>query len=411
MRLLFFSNVFPNPLNPGKGTFNRSLVTALTEQHEMRVVCPISWVDEATARLRGQQFNLASQYLPDAHSISNLNSQISNQIIFPRFIYPPKLLRHRFDQFLSWSAGRTLRNEIRDFRPAAVLSYWTHPDGTVAVRAAHQAGIPAVVMTGGSDVLLLTQSDRRRQVILQTLRDADAVIAISRDIARKLIDGGIEADKIDVIPRGVDRTIFRPGDRAAARTRFGLPTDRPVLIAVGRLVPVKGFDVLVNACGELVRRGVPVSCHILGGGELRDTLANQIRQLQLNDHVTLHGSQDQSRLADWYRAADLTVLTSHSEGIPNVLLESIASGTPFVATSVGGVPEIADADWHRLVPPNDPARLADAIQERLNTVPVTESPSFQPLSWSESAERVAEVLRSTSPSPPPGERGDSSSCH
>jgi len=290
------------------------------------------------------------------------------------------------------SAGRTLRNEIRNFRLDAILSYWAHPDGTVAVRAARQAKIPVVVMTGGSDVLLLARSGFRREAILQTLRDADAVVTVSRHIADQLIDDGIETDKLTVIHPGVDRSVFCPGDRVAARSRLGLPLDRPVLAAVGRLVPVKGFDILVNACNELAQRGVPVSCHMIGGGELHDALAGQIRQHGLENHVILHGSQDQRTLADWYRAADLTVLTSHSEGIPNVLLESIACGTPFVATSVGGVPEIADPDWHRLVPPNDPVRLADAIHERLRYQPVTPAPNVQPLTWKESADRVTEVI-------------------
>lgn len=400
MRLLFFSNVFPNPLNPAKGTFNRSLVMALAEHNDVRVVCPISWMDEAAARMRGVRFERSGELPPTIGQIENRELQIANRIVYPRFVYPPKVLRHRFDQFLWLSAGRTLRNEIRDFRPDAILSYWAHPDGTVAVRAARQAKIPVVVMTGGSDVLLLARSGFRREAILQTLRDADAVVSVSRHIARQLIDDGIDADKLRVIHRGVDRNVFCRGDQTAARSRLGLPLDRPVLVSVGRLVPVKGFDVLVNACADLVRRGEPVSCHIVGGGELHEALSGQIRQLGLENHITLHGSQNQQTLADWYRAADLTVLTSHSEGIPNVLLESIACGTPFVATSVGGVPEIADPDWHRLVPPNDPFQLADAIQNRLAHVPESSAPKFEPLSWANSAERIVDVLRSLSPSPP-----------
>lgn len=382
MRILFFSNVFPNPLYPAKGTFNLSFARALAGKHSVHVVSPVSWTDELSASARQGKRVLGRQMLAD-----NLTAE------FPRFWYPPKILRSRYGDFLDWSVRPTLNRVFDEYQPDAVISYWVHPDGEVAVNTANRFGVPAVVMTGGSDVLLLGRNGRRRQVIVDVLNRADAVVPVSRDIARVLVNDGIDSRKIHVIYRGVDRQIFCPGDRTEARRRLNLSADRRILVAVGRLVPVKGFDVLISACRQLGSRGLPVECHILGGGPLQRKLADQISGEWLSGHVFLHGSQKQSELAAWYRAADLTVLSSHSEGIPNVLMESLSCGTPFVATNVGGVSEIADERIHSLVPPNNPAALADAIELRLKSLPTeTARPTFTPSSWADSADSLCRVI-------------------
>src|SRR6202012_5610727 len=122
----------------------------------------------------------------------------------------------------------------------------------------------------------------------------------------------------------------------------------------------KAIDVLLNAAANLSSRGVAYHLYLLGDGPLRDALTQQAKSLRLDDSVTFVGPRDPEQIGDWYRAADLTVLSSHSEGLPNVLRESVACGTPFVATDVGGVREIA-GETDRLVPPANPAALADAI--------------------------------------------------
>ena len=382
MRILFLSNVFPNALAGGKGTFNLSLMQALAERHDVHVVSPVSWLDELAARLQGRRLLRRASETPAGRLT----------VEYPRYYYPPKLFRERSGDFLWWSLHPTLSERLQHFRPDAVVSYWAHPDGEVAVRAARQAGVPAIVMVGGSDVLLLARRGRRRRAILNVLHAADAVVAVSHHLARQLHADGIPPEKVHVVHRGVNRQVFSPGDRRAARERLGLPLDRPVFVAVGRLVPVKGFDLLLDSCRRLAASGRNFECHILGGGPLEPALRSGIARVGLANHVCLHGAQSQTRLADWYRAADLTLLTSHSEGIPNVLLESLCCGTPFVATRVGGVPEIVDEVCDRLVAPGDAAAFAAAISERLAAVAVPAQRRFSPPSWEESAGRLADII-------------------
>ncbi|MGH9175988.1 MAG: glycosyltransferase, partial [Vicinamibacterales bacterium] len=386
MRLLFLSNVFPNPLEPHKGTFNRSLVRTLSARHVVRVVSPVAWTIEMAARMRrGERFDREAEL--DGIPVE-----------YPRFVYPPKVLRQHYGRFLWQSIGQRLAEIGRRFRPQAVVSYWAHPDGEAAQRLARQLDVPAVAMVGGSDVLCLARGGPRRKVILRVLARAEAVVAVSYDLARRLAADGITRDRLHVVYRGVETAVFHPGDRREARRRLGLDLEGPLLIAVGRLVPVKGFDVLIDACGRLAAAGRRGACYVLGDGPQREDLARRSQRKCLGGMVRLAGPQTQSRLADWYRAADLTVLPSFSEGVPNVLLESIACGTPFVASGVGGVPEIADLRRDRLVSAGDAAALAEAIAEQLDRRGQCPPRRFEPLSWEESAGRLTEIIEQTEPS-------------
>jgi glycosyltransferase involved in cell wall biosynthesis len=156
---------------------------------------------------------------------------------------------------------------------------------------------------------------------------------------------------------------------------------------------------LVDACKLLSDRGVDFRGYLLGDGPLRATLQQQIDRLGLADRIILKGSQSSRQLSEWYRAADLSVLASLSEGVPNVLLESLACGTPFVATNVGGIPEIADLNFDRLVPRANPEELAEAIVEKFGDIRPTGAVRrrFEPLTAIESARTLAAVIDSVRP--------------
>ncbi len=377
MKILFCSYAYPNAGQPQLATFNRAMLAGLSREHAVRVVAPVPFLQ----RWRSTPDRGAAQVVPGVIAE------------YPAFYYPPKVLYQHYDRYLWWSIHEVLQKTIEEFSPDVILSYWAHPDGTVAVRAAREAGIPAVVMVGGSDVLVLGRAGRRRTRILQTLHDADRVIAVSEHIAKTMRADGIAPEKISVVPRGVDRQVFYPGDRNAARKELGLPLDTTILVGVGRLVPVKDWTCWIEACHQMVQRGRKVECYILGSGPLERQLSQQIDSLGLSSRVFLAGSQPQSRLVQWYRAADLTLLSSVSEGVPNVLLETIACGGSFVATKVGGIPEIADPDHDRLVPAECPTILGLAAIDRLEHPPPRGMPrQFQPDSLEDASRRLTRVL-------------------
>jgi glycosyltransferase involved in cell wall biosynthesis len=349
MRILFITNVFPNPYEPTKGVFNREMVRALAGRHELAVVAPISWAVEWHGRRRSG----------DLLGRDRRTGVGQVEVYHPRFYYTPKVFRGRYGWFYWRSVAGVVRRLLRAGRFDAVVGYWAHPDGEAAVRAARIAGAPAVVMVGGSDVLLLTADRTRRRRVSDVLSQADAVVTLSRDLAEKVAELGADPGKVTVMARGVDVEKFSPGDRDEARRRLGIPLGTRALLWVGRMVPVKGLDVLLEALESLRDQG----CHLylIGDGPLRGGLEARSGSRGLSGCVSFVGPVEHDRLADWYRAADLTILPSHSEGIPNVLRESLACGTPFVASRVGGVSELADGGGGRLVEPGDARALADAI--------------------------------------------------
>ena len=353
MRVLAVTNLYPNPLQPHRAPFNRHQLRLLGLRHPLRVIAPVAWTDElALARAGGGRVARAVTLdgLPVEH---------------PRYYFPPKVGRGLYGHCFAASVRGTFRRAVREFAPDVVFAPWAYPDGWAAVRLARRAGLPVVVQVHGSDVKLLDQFPTRRRRTAEALTGADGVIAVSGDLRDRVVGLGVPADRVAVIYDGVDPQIFYPGDRQSARAAANLPGGwpaAPVLLFVGNLVAVKGIDVLVHALASLKS---PARLVVVGAGPERAPLARLAGELGVADRVTFLGSLAQAALPDWYRAADLFVLPSRSEGVPNVLLEASACGTPWVASRVGGIPEMPGHASRRLVPPENPEALAAAIADAL----------------------------------------------
>lgn len=351
MRILALTNIFPNPLQPHRATYNRFQLRLLGQRHPVRVIAPVAWTDELTAwRTGAGRLPAGRRGVLDGLTVE-----------YPRYVFPPKVLRGRHGRFYRASVRRPFGRAVAEFRPDLVYTPWAYPDGWAAVALGHAAGLPVVLKVHGSDVLLLGPTPERRGPTSEALRQADAVIAVSRDLAERVIGFGARPDRVHVIYDGIDTQRFRPGPAAEARARLGLDRDTPVVLSVGNLVPVKGQDLLIEACARLARVGVRFRGYLIGDGPLRAPLDRQAADLGLSDRFRLLGALPSHELPDWYRAADVFALPSHSEGVPNVQLEAMACGVPFVGSRVGGIPEVAHYGESRLVPPGDVGALAEAL--------------------------------------------------
>lgn len=182
----------------------------------------------------------------------------------------------------------------------------------------------------------------------QVVESADRLVANTQGEARELIDlYRADPGKVRVVPPGVDLELFTPGDRAVARADVGLPRDAYVLLFVGRIQPLKAPDVLLKAAADLLSRRPALRPRlvvaILGGpsgsglGKPR-ALHELAQQLGMDAQVRFVPPVDRETLAQWYRAADLVAVPSHSESFGLVALEAQACGTPVVAAAVGGLP-------------------------------------------------------------------------
>ncbi len=350
MKILLITTTYPTPARPRQGAFNHALVEALRGRHEIHVISPIPWTQ--TIRPAGG--------LPD-----------SPQTTHPIYLYPPKILREHYHQFYWRSIYASLKALEQDFSPDVVMGYWLHPDGAAAVRAAKRYNVPSIVMSGGTDLRLLPREPRRRMAIAQVLENADRLIVFSHELAAQAKRLGVRPDKVDVVYRGVSRECFDKAEQADSRAACGVSSSCVVIVWAGRFEEVKNPAMLLHAAVRWKRQwGDSLRVIMAGDGPLRRQLHKLREQLGLQDAVSFTGNLTQSELALRFNAADLTVLTSHSEGIPNVLLESIACGTPFVATDVGGIAEIASPGIDRLVPAGNVDIFAETVIQSIRAVPV-----------------------------------------
>ena len=198
---------------------------------------------------------------------------------------------------------------------------------------------------------------------LLTNRRLDLYITVSERDRRSLLEAGLPEDKVELIYNAVDvDPAAISGDSDWLRRKFSLPADCMICTAVGRLVPVKGYDILMAAIQRIASRVSQLQCLIVGEGECRDELCRQIQRAALQDKVHLVGYLDRQETLSIVKASDIFVMPSRYEGTPIALLEAAALARPIVASATGGIPELVSHEEHAfLVPPGDPSALAEGL--------------------------------------------------
>ncbi len=360
MRILVITNRFPRPAQPTVATYNLVQAQAIAKHHEVRVIVPVPWPEEVS------DLRLGRLPVRDHTSFGGL------RVYHPTVFFLPRVFHHRFGQQYLWSIRRTVRRVVAELKPTAIFSCWAHPDGWASVQIARELGVPVIIKVIGSDVLVATKNERRREMIRDALSGADGVVAVGEDLAKHVVELGVDARKVSVVPEGVDKEIFCPGDKDAARKKLGIDASEKTILYVGNVLVTKGIKALIEACAVLKKDGRAFHCRVVGQGKDRPAMEALVAALGLGSSVTFHGSCAHDALGDWYRACDFLALPSYSEGIPNVLREVELCGRPYVATRVGGVPEIAKPDVSRLVEPGDVPGLARAMTELLENPPTVD---------------------------------------
>ena len=383
MRILAVTHQFPTPLQPTFASYNRQQFAELSRIHELRVIRPVPWTIATASWARGQWMGRGPVHVG------------SIEVQYPVFYYSPRVGSHLYGKFFEASVRGLVERVIDSYRPDVLLTSWAHPDGWAAARLGRRAGLPVVLKVLGSDVLVLSKGRRRKHVV-DALCGADGVIAVSQDLKRNVVSLGVPEERVHVVPEGLSTDQFSPGDQNAARVRLDLPRDGKLILFVGSVLKSKGAADLIRACALLRDRGMAFFCRIVGHGHDAASIDQLIRTCHLTDRVTRTGVRPHAELVDWYRASDIVTLPSYTEGIPNVLREAIACGKPFVSTNVGGIPEIADPSFSRLVPPAAVRELADALAAMLEHTPSVDPDVVRRIniSWQESAGLLAGHLES-----------------
>ena len=233
----------------------------------------------------------------------------------------------------------------------------------------------------------------------------DRIVAATvheRQLLRQLYR--VSPDRVSVIPLGVDLEQFQPRDRAAARSAIGIPLDERILLAVGRIEPLKGFDILIRALGEMTERE-RVTLLVIGGDERAaaefERLGGIAREIGVEERVRFLGAIAHERLTDYYSAADVVVVPSFYESFGLVALEAMASCVPVVASRVGGLTStVADGKSGYLIPWRCPEPFAEKIDLLLRNGALRAAlgkaarRSMQPYAWSEVGTSLLELYES-----------------
>ena len=331
MRILTFSTLYPNGARPGLGVFVETRLRHLLESRrvEARVVAPVPWFPSANLRFGRYAAFARAPYAETRYGID---------VMHPRYLSVPKVGMSVSPFLLAAGAQSTVSGMIqRGYDFDIIDAHYFFPDGVAAAIMGKKLGKPVVITARGTDINLLPQYALPRRMIQWAARRAAALVTVSSALKTELTQLGIDSGKITVLRNGVDTRLFQPADRASQRARLGL--SGKVLLMVGNLVPLKGHDLVLRALADF-----PDACLlIIGEGSEKRNLEVLAGALRIQDRVRLLGAMRQDLLPACYAAADALVLASSREGWPNVLLESMACGTPVVSTAVGGTPEIVAA--------------------------------------------------------------------
>lgn len=260
---------------------------------------------------------------------------------------------------------------MRRERPQVVHTH-TAKAGFVARLAARLAGVPVVVHTFHGHVFhsYFNPFKTRLFILIEQVmaRLSDQIIAISPRQRQEILEFGIASPgKILIIPLGFELEPFLNcgNSKGQLRAELDLPNNVKLVGIVARLTAVKNHRLFIEAAAQVVQHCSDVRFLIVGDGELRAQLAQQVKELGLGQVVHFLGWRQD--LPTIYADLDLVALTSHNEGTPVTLIEAQAAGCAVVATAVGGVPDIvADGETGYLVPPGDAGKLSDAILNALS---------------------------------------------
>jgi glycosyltransferase involved in cell wall biosynthesis len=265
-----------------------------------------------------------------------------------------------------------VRRVASQTRAALVHAHWVIPGGVVGAAAA--GGRPLVISLHGSDVFVAERHTLAGAAARFAFRRAAWVTACSADLRDRAVRLGARPDRLSVIPYGVDTDRFAPSAplRTETRRRLGIDENVPVACAVGRLVEKKGFSYLIDAVARLAHDYPMLRLIIAGGGDLDEALRQRARAAGVADRVRFLGTVRHDEIPALLAAADVVVAPSirddagNVDGLPNTVMEMMASGTPLVVTPAGGIRAVAtDGVTARVVPERDPAGLAGAIADLL----------------------------------------------
>ncbi|MCP4672188.1 MAG: glycosyltransferase family 4 protein [Desulfobacula sp.] len=357
MKIIVFTSLFPNHENLDFGIFikNRLFSFAQLEGCEIRVVAPVPY--SPPLRFLGKWYSYSK--IAKKEIIEGMT------VYHPRFPLIPKVSMqlHGFSMF--FSTIRLIRKIQKEFPFDLIDAHYIYPDGFAGMLLGKIFRKPVVVTARGSDINQFSKFMTIRPMIRKTLKNCQYVLSVCNALKDVMVDLGANPGKTRVIPNGIHIEKFYPENKNESRKLFSLHENKKIIFSVGSLIPRKGHHLVIDAMPELIDKMPDIHFFIAGEGEYRKTLEKKISELRLKDHITLLGHIPNSDLRKWYSASDIFCLASSREGWANVIMESMACGTPVVATNVWGAPEIITSQNLGLLVSRDIGSITKGLEKAL----------------------------------------------
>lgn len=323
MKVLVFTTVFPNHVQPTHGLFVMERIRHAARHCEARVVAPIRWYPWRKMS-----------------AVPRREVREGITVEHPIFFYIPGLLKFLDGFFLFLSVWSSVARVRKEFDFDVIDAHFAFPEGFASVLLGLWFRRPVIITLRGT-LIPLSVYRLRRWAIRWTLQHADRLIAVSHILAKRAVEFRVPLERIKVIENGVDTTRFAPQNKTEARKKLGLPILGKVLVSVGHLSKRKGFHRVLKTIPGVLQEFPNVVFAIVGGpgaeGNCEPELKRLMQELKLSDQVVFAGERLPEEVALWLNAADIFVLASDYEGCPNVVWEALACGLPVVATKVGEV--------------------------------------------------------------------------
>ena len=385
IRLLTFSTLYPNAERPNHGVFVENRLRHLLASGEATstVVAPVPYFPSRHPRFGDWARHAAAPRSETRNGIA---------VLHPRYVAIPKIGMSVAPYLIYRAMVPVLRRLLAEGnRFDAIDAHYFYPDGVAATWLGRRFGLPVVVTARGSDITQLPDYPIPRQLIRGAIARCAAMIAVSAALKDGLVALGAPPDKVTVLRNGVDTALFRPpADRDAARRALGLT--RTTLISVGLLIDRNGHHRTIEAMTKLPEFDLLIA----GEGPERARLTALIERFGLTGRVRLLGARPHAELPALYGAADASVLASSREGWANVLLESMACGTPVVASNIPGNPEVVRTRAAGvIVPENSPEGIAAGVRSLFDPPPdrAATRAYAEPFSWDETTAGQLAVFR------------------
>jgi len=354
VKILTFSSLFPNDRQPSHGIFVENRLRQLLDyapELRAQVIAPVPWFPS-----RNPRFGSYAQFA----GVASRETRRGIDVWHPRYPVIPKVGM----QITPWLMYRFVRAAVRRLRDSfdfdLIDAHYFYPDGVAAMWLAREFDRPFTVTGRGTDLNLIPQFSGPRAKIKQVADRAAHMMTVAAALKNYLTELGVAEERVTVLRNGVDLAFFSPvADRAAARASLGFG-DRPTLLSVGHLIERKGHHLVIEAMRDLD----DMDLLIAGDGPELASLRQLVEQWSLHGRVSFAGRLSQEALRRHYQAADALILASSREGWANVLLESMACGTPVVATPVDGTPEVvAGREAGRLTADRSGGAIVSAVRD------------------------------------------------